>query len=89
MKLNEEQYQKLIKHITEKWQSPPACSVCRNNDWNVSREVYELREFHGGSMVIGGSALVPVSPVTCNNCGNVVLVNTLVAGIDLKGGSNA
>ena len=32
-------------------------------------------------MVIGGSALVPVVPITCGNCGNTVLINAIVAGL--------
>lgn len=43
--------------------------------------MYELREFHGGSMVIGGSALIPIVPVTCDNCGNTVLINGIMAGV--------
>ncbi|WP_300030600.1 hypothetical protein [Candidatus Thioglobus sp.] len=82
------QHDKLTKHLAEKWKAPVSCAVCGKNDWNVSDGLYELREFHGGSMVIGGSALIPVSPVTCNNCGNTVLINPLIAGIELKGGNN-
>ena len=85
MKLSKEQHKKLSDHLAKKWKAPVACSVCGENNWNVTDQIYELREFHGGSMVIGGSALIPLSPVTCNNCGNTVLINPLIAGIDLKG----
>jgi hypothetical protein len=89
MKLSEEDYKKITQHIAEKWQAPVACPVCRKNNWSVSQEVLELREFHGGSMVVGGnSAIVPITPVTCSSCGNTVLFNPLVAGIKLKGGES-
>ena len=89
MKLSEAEYQKLVEYVTSKWQPPAACPVCRSNNWNVSREVYELREFHGGSMVIGSdSAVAPICPVTCGTCGNTVLFNALLAGVDLKGAAH-
>jgi hypothetical protein len=47
--------------------------------------IYELREFHGGNMVIGGnSSIVPLVPVTCKVCGNTVLFNPLIVGISLN-----
>lgn len=84
MKLNEAQYKQLLEHLQGKWTAPATCPVCRGNDWDVTTIIYELREFHGGSMVIGGSSLVPISPITCKSCGNTVLINPLIAGIDLK-----
>ncbi len=88
MKLSTAQYEKLTKHLLDKWKKPVACAVCSENNWKVTEALCELREFHGGAMVIGGSAIIPVSPVICNNCGNTVLINPLIAGIELKGGKN-
>ena len=31
-------------------------------------------------MIVGGP-IVPLAPVTCNNCGNTILLNALIAGI--------
>ncbi len=70
---------KVIDHLKTKWQSRP-CPMCHHGAWSVQDSVFELREFHHGNMVIGGSALVPVVPVTCNNCGNIVLINAIMAG---------
>lgn len=87
MKLSDVNFKKINEHIAKKWQAPVACPVCKQNNWSVSSEILELREFHGGSMVIGrSSAVVPIVPVTCSNCGNTVLFNPLVAGINLNGG---
>ncbi len=89
MKLNEQQHNQLLSHLKSKWKAPADCPVCKNNDWEVSTEVYELREFHGGSMVIGGSSsIIPLSPIICKVCGNTVLINPLLAGIDLKGAAH-
>lgn len=88
MKLTEQQHNQLLNHLKLKWKAPADCPVCKNNDWEVPVDVYELREFHGGSMVIGASTIIPISPITCKVCGNTVLINPLVAGIDLKGGAS-
>ena len=77
--------EKIIKHLQEKWSGRP-CPMCGNAGWSVQDSVFELREFHGGTMVIGGSALIPVVPVACNNCGNTVLINAIVAGVVNRGG---
>jgi hypothetical protein len=77
--------EKIIKYLQEKWAGRP-CPMCGNAGWSVQDSVFELREFHGGSMVIGGSALIPVVPVACNNCGNTVLINAIVAGVVDRGG---
>lgn len=86
MKLTDAQYKKLLGHIQGKWKAPVNCPVCHSNDWDVPTVVYELREFHGGNMVIGGGSLIPISPVICKTCGNTVLINPLIAGVDLKEG---
>lgn len=71
---------KLIEHLKAKWQNRP-CPMCGQGNWTVQDKVFELREFHDGAMVIGGSALVPIVPVTCANCGNTVLINAIFSKI--------
>lgn len=68
---------KLIGHLRAKWKQP--CPMCGETEWNVQNTAFELREFHGGGMVIGGP-IIPVIPVVCGNCGNTVLVNAIIAG---------
>jgi hypothetical protein len=84
MKLSDQQSKTLLDHLKKTWAPPGICPTCRSDDWQVGPQVYELREFHGGNMVIGDSALVPIFPVICKVCGNVILINPLIAGIDLK-----
>lgn len=84
MKLSEVQHKQLLDHLHSKWKAPAVCPVCKSNDWEVPLGVYELREFHGGGMVVGGgSSIIPLSPITCKVCGNTVLINPLVAGVSL------
>ncbi|MBQ0797090.1 hypothetical protein [Zhongshania sp.] len=72
--------EKIIRHLSDKWKGR-SCPMCGTGNWNVSDKVFELREFNGGNMVIGGnSPIIPIVPVTCDNCGNVVMVNGIVAG---------
>ena len=74
-KLNAE---KILKELNEKWRGQP-CPYCGGN-WVISNKVFELREFQNGNIVIGVGPIQPVVPVTCDNCGNTVLINPLVLG---------
>lgn len=58
--------------------------MCQVGNWNVNDTVFELREFHGGGMVIGGGPIYPVVPVSCNNCGHTVLVNAVMTGLVVR-----
>jgi hypothetical protein len=71
---------KLIEQLKIKWNERP-CPMCGEKNWSVQDTIFELREFQHGSMVIGNGPLVPVAPVTCNNCGNTFLINAIVAGL--------
>ena len=51
--------------------------MCGQNSWTVSDTVFELREFHGGNVVLGSGPIYPIIPVSCNNCGNSVMINVI------------
>lgn len=53
--------EKFIQHLNEKWGNKP-CPMCNSKGWNVSDNVYELREFHGGNLVLGNGPIFPVIP---------------------------
>jgi hypothetical protein len=71
--------EKFIDHLNSKWQNTP-CPMCKDSNWTVSDKVFEMREFHGVNMFLGSGSIQPVIPVTCNNCGNSIMVNALVTG---------
>lgn len=71
--------EKVIDHLNSKW-ATRTCPMCGSNNWNVSDNVYELREFHGGDIMLGSGSIYPVVPVSCNNCGNSIMVNALLSG---------
>jgi len=75
--------EKIIQYLNEKWQKRP-CPMCGVGNWSVQDRVFELREFHGGSLVVGGTPIIPIIPVICNNCGNTILINAIIAGVVMK-----
>ncbi len=81
MKLTKEQQQELIEKLNELWKNQKTCSICQSQNWNVSDTVFEIREFHGGSMVVGGSAIVPIITLTCMKCGQTIFLNAMSLGI--------
>ena len=71
--------EKIIEHLKSKWKGR-SCPMCNKGPWNVQDSAYELRRFHGGSMLLGGP-IIPVIPISCNNCGNTLLINAIMAGL--------
>lgn len=73
--------QEIINFLNDKWRGA-VCPLCKGREWNVSGEIFELREFNNGDLVIGGkSKIFPVIPVTCKNCGNTVFISALSTGL--------
>lgn len=72
--------EKAVAWLNRNWKGSKQCPVCQNNDWNVGGKPIELREFHGGDLVVG-SPVYPVLLLTCKVCGNILLFNAIVAGL--------
>jgi hypothetical protein len=82
MKLTQEQQKKLIERLNTLWRNNKFCNICNSNTWTISDTVFEMREFHGGNMVLGGdSAIQPVISLTCQNCGQTVFMNAIMLGV--------
>lgn len=63
------------------------CPSCGHRSWTYDATVYEMREFTGGGLTIGGNiSLVPVLTITCANCGTMKLVNPIAAKLLTPGG---
>jgi ribosomal protein S27AE len=71
---------KLLEELSAKWNGR-ACPLCGKGSWIASEKIFELREYNDGDLVLGGGPITPVVPITCDNCGNTVLVNPLVLKI--------
>lgn len=71
--------EKLIQHLKEKWKGNN-CPLCKSGNWNISDKIFQLTEFHDGNIIIGHGPIIPIIPITCDNCGNTVLVNSILAG---------
>lgn len=71
-KLNTE---KFLEKINNKWKGKQ-CPYC-GGTWLASDKIFELREYNNGDLVIGGTPIQPVVPITCKDCGNTVLINPL------------
>lgn len=79
-KLTAEQKTTLAKKLSHL--SRTACQSCGGKEWIASENIFEMREFHGGNLVVGGqSAILPVIPVTCKSCGQTIFFNALSLGI--------
>jgi ribosomal protein S27AE len=78
--MNKKDSEKLISFLNEKWKGR-SCPMCNVGKWSVQDNVFELREFQGGGLVIGGTPIIPIIPITCGNCGNTIFVNAITAGI--------
>ena len=68
--------QKFLDHLKDKWKENP-CPMCGHKNWSISGKIFEMREFSGGDFFLGGGPIIPIAPVTCENCGNTVMINAL------------
>jgi rubrerythrin len=80
MKLSNKQ-KELLKEKLDK-QTRFVCPVCGQGHIAVSDRLFELREFEGGNLIVGGgSSLIPLIVLTCQNCGHVFFLNAIALGI--------
>jgi hypothetical protein len=80
MQLSTDQAKVFMDWLNAKWKAPRTCPICGDNNWNASDRIFEMREFQGGAMVIGG-LLQPVVPVSCVNCSHTLYFNAIQIGI--------
>jgi len=79
MPLTPEQRNRVVEKLRQ-FQGVEVCSYCQSNEWNISDSIFELREFHGGSITFGGG-IYPVVPMTCAKCGNTLFFNAIMLGV--------
>jgi len=71
--------QRIVDFLNGKWRPPKTCTLCGSNVWSIEQNLAELRFLSTGGFVVGGP-IIPLIVITCNNCGNTVLVNAMKAG---------
>ena len=71
---------KVISHINSKW-SGRACPMCDARKFSVQDKVYQLMEFHKDAGLMVGGPIIPLIPVSCENCGVTIFVNAIKAGV--------
>lgn len=79
MLLSKEEKEKLLKFLHEKITDMEDCPLCKKNQWSVSDKIWEVREFFRGGLHVSDPK-IPVLSITCNNCGNTIFLNAIVAG---------
>ena len=84
--LTADQQIRLQEWFRTKWRHGE-CPVCHTNGYAAPDRTWEIRPFHGGGLVIGGpGGIIPMFPVTCTNCGYIIWINAILAGV-IPGGS--
>lgn len=79
-KLTEDQLHKLLEALRVKW-GARQCPMCGTAGFTVEGSLFMLLQYTPGVGLRLGGPVFPVVPVTCNNCGNTILVNAVVADL--------
>lgn len=82
MKLNNKQKEILVEKL--KKTVPMQCYICSSNKWMINDTVFEIREFHKGSIKVGKTDVIPIISLTCSICGNMIFLNALNLGLELN-----
>lgn len=75
-KINRE---KLLTEINSKWTNKK-CPMCNHNHWNISPHLVAPMSLSDKGDVQLGGEIMPLVPITCMHCGNVLFVNPLIIG---------
>lgn len=66
--------------LNRQWQGTKQCPICKSNKWGIGQRPIEVREFHGGGLLVSGP-VYPLIAVTCGVCGYTLLFNAIVTGL--------
>lgn len=74
---------KVQEWISNYWTGSKECQVCQSSEWILLDNVWELRKFEKGGLVVGGGSILPVVGLMCNVCGQMLFFNAFaVRAID-------
>ena len=69
----------VIDHLNQNRDNSPF-PMCGSINRIVTDKVYEFREFNEGNEALKNCSIFPVVPVSCNECGNSIMINALISG---------
>ena len=85
MQLTPRQLAQLQVELGRLWPQPRRCAVCGEGQWSLSDRIFELREYHGGGLAVGGVPIIPVVSAVCMHCGNTLFFNAIILGVLAQG----
>jgi len=58
------------------------CPVCANSVLILTDRIFEIREFFGGKLELGGNSnVIPVISLVCEQCGYILFFNAVKLGL--------
>lgn len=68
-------------HIDERW-GKTGCHLCRANSWTLAEDYTRLELSKFGRTAEMGNRALPCIAIVCTNCGNTILLNMKVLGLE-------
>ena len=81
MQLNDKEREIVLAKFGEL--APDAiCPICESGELHVMDTIFELREYQGGQLKLGGrTSIIPVIPASCPECGHIQLFSAVRLGV--------
>jgi len=81
MKLSDKQKIEATKKLSDFLEkNKPSCSLCKSKQWVLIERVFELREFQESGPPGADNSILPVVPLVCSKCGNILFFNAIQLG---------
>ncbi|MEI7822179.1 MAG: hypothetical protein WCK55_14795 [Verrucomicrobiota bacterium] len=77
--LNPAQLSTAIKWLDSKTSKNLTCPVCHEKKFTIEENLVEIKPFHGGNIIAGGT-IYPHIMVVCKNCAHSLFFNALLTG---------
>ena len=76
MRIDDDRKEQVREFLRDRTSPIGECPMCHKTDWRIHEELFELRTFEGGGLVVGGKVL-PLLVLYCDYCGNTQLMNAV------------
>ena len=81
MAFTNEEHERIMAALKERAPKPGNCTICGNDDWEVSDEFVALVPQGNTKKLKLTGAFLPFVLATCSNCGNTHLINLITLGL--------